>query len=85
MEGEELIGRVSHWYRKIGVIGVILSGHLAVGDTIHVWGHTTDFEQEVTSMQILHQDVSEARPGDSVGIKVAHRARVGDRVYKVVS
>jgi len=81
---EELIGRVSHWYGKIGVIGVTLTGHLAVGDIIHVKGHTTDFEQEVTSMQMWHQDVTEAGPGDQVGIKVGHRARAGDRVYKVV-
>ena len=81
---EELVGRVSHWYGKISVMGVTLSGHLAVGDTIHVRGHTTDFTQPVTSMQIWHQDVSEAGPGDEVGIKVAHRARVGDRVYKVL-
>lgn len=81
---EELIGRVSHWYRKISVMGVTLTGRLAVGDTIHVKGHTTDFEQKVSSMQIWHQNVTEAGPGDQVGIKVAHRARVGDRVYRVL-
>ena len=81
---EELIGRVSHWYGKISVMAITLTGHLAVGDTIHVKGHTTDFEQRVTSMQIWHQSVDEAGPGDQVGIKVDHRARVGDRVYKVV-
>ncbi|HIE37552.1 MAG TPA: translation elongation factor-like protein [Anaerolineales bacterium] len=80
---EELIGRVSHWYGKISVIGVTLTGPLAVGDTIRIRGHTTDFEQPVTSMQIWHQDVTEAKAGDEVGIRVAHRARVGDRVYKV--
>ncbi|HEC33238.1 MAG TPA: translation elongation factor-like protein [Chloroflexi bacterium] len=80
---EELIGRVSHWYGKISVIGVTLTGRLAVGDDIHVRGHTTDFEQKVTSLQIWHQDVTEAKAGDEVGIKVAHRARAGDRVYKV--
>lgn len=80
---EELVGSVTHWYGKIGVIGVAVTGHLAVGDTIHVLGHTTDFEQTVTSMQTWHQDVAAAGPGDDVGIKVAHKARVGDRVYKV--
>lgn len=80
---EKLIGRVSHWFGKIGVIGIELTDTLAVGDHIHVLGHTTDFELEVTSMQVMHQDVAEAKPGDEVGIKAQFRARPGDRVYKV--
>ncbi len=80
---EKLVGKVDHWFGKIGVAGVELTDTLAVGDRIHFLGHTTDFEQKVTSMQIMHQDVSEAGPGDDVGIKARFRARVGDRVYKV--
>jgi len=80
---EKLIGKVNHWFGKIGVAGVELTDKLAVGDRIHLLGHTTDFDQEVTSMQIMHQDVAAAGPGDDVGIKVQFRARVGDRVYRV--
>ena len=80
---EEVIGKVSHWFGKIGVAGITLTDKLAVGDHIHILGHTTDFEQEVTSMQIMQQDVAEAGPGDEVGIKTQFRARTGDRVYKV--
>jgi len=80
---EKLIGRVNHWFGKIGVAGIELTDKLAVGDHIHLLGHTTDFDQEVTSMQIMHQDVAAAGPGDDVGIKVQFRARVGDRVYRV--
>jgi translation elongation factor EF-1alpha len=80
---EELIGKVSHWFGKIGVAGIELIGKLAVGDHIHVLGHTTDFEQDVTSMQIMHQDVSEAGPSDDVGIRVKLQVRPGDGVYKV--
>ena len=80
---EKLIGRVNHWFGKIGVAGVELTDKLAVGDHIHLLGHTTDFDQDVTSMQIMHQDVAAAGPGDDVGIKVQFRARVGDRVYRV--
>ena len=80
---EELIGKVNRWFGKIGVAGIELTDKLTVGDHIHVLGHTTDFEQEVTSMQIMHQDVAEAGPGDNIGIKVQFRARTGDRVYKV--
>jgi len=80
---ETLIGKVNHWFGKIGVAGVELTDKLAVGDHIHILGHTTDFDQTVTSMQMMHQDVAEAGAGDDVGIKVRFRARTGDRVYKV--
>lgn len=80
---EQLIGKVNHWFGRIDVAGIELTDKLAVGDSIHVLGHTTDFEQEITSMQIMHQDVSEAGPGDDVAVKVQFRARVSDRVYKV--
>lgn len=80
---EKLIGTVNHWFGRIGVAGIALTDELIVGDRIHILGHTTDFEQEVTSIQIMHQDVSKAGPGDEVGIKVQFRSRSGDRVYKV--
>ena len=80
---EKLIGKVSHWFGKIMVAGIDLTSKLAVGDRVHILGHTTDFEQEVKSMQIMHQDVSEAGRGDDVGVKLEARARVGDKVYKV--
>ena len=80
---EKQIGSVSHWFGKIGVVAIELTGKLAVGDRVHILGHTTDFEQDVTSMQVMHQDVSKAGRGDDVAIKVESRARVGDKVYKV--
>ena len=80
---EQMIGRVDHWYGKLNVAGIELTDRLAVGDHIHIFGHTTDFEQDVTSMQIMHQDVAQAGPGDDVGVKIQFRVRIGDRVYKV--
>ncbi len=80
---EELIGKVSHWFGNINVAGIELTGELATGDRVHIVGHTTDFEQEITSMQIQHQDVTEASPGDEVGVRLQLRARPGDSVYKV--
>jgi len=81
---EEEIGRVSHFFGKIGVAGIeITSGSLAVGDTIHVKGHTSDFTQTVESMEIDGQSVQEAGVGQSVGLKVPKHAREHDTVYKV--
>jgi translation elongation factor EF-1alpha len=80
---EEEIGRVRDYFARIGVAGIDLSGRLKVGDTIHIKGHTTDLQQAVDSMQIEHETVQEAGPGDSVGIKVQERCRSGDSVYRV--
>jgi translation elongation factor EF-1alpha len=84
MAEEEEIGRVRDYFARIGVIGIDLTGKLKVGDTIHVQGHTTDITQLVESMQIEHESVQEAGPGDSVGIKIPDRCRAGDRVYRVI-
>lgn len=80
---EQLVGTVSHFFNRIEVAAVELVGTLRVGDTIHILGRTTDFIQEVTSMQIEHRNVPEAGKGDSVGIKVLDRVRAGDKVYRI--
>jgi putative protease len=84
MAEEEEIGRVRDYFARIGVAGIDLSGRLKVGDTIQIRGHTTDLQQVVDSMQIEHESVEEAGPGDSVGIKVQERCRSGDHVYRVI-
>jgi len=82
---ETVIGKVEDYFAHIGVIALKLQAELAVGDTIHVKGHTTDLTQTVDSIQIEHQDVQTAKAGDSIGIKVKERVRKGDTVYKVTS
>ncbi len=81
---EEEIGRVTHYFGKIGVAAIeITQGSLSVGDTIHVKGHTSDFTQKVDSMQLEGASVAEAKPGQAVGIKTVDHARQHDTVYKV--
>jgi len=80
---EKAIGSVSDFFAHPVVAGIELTGTLKVGDKIHVQGHTTDIEMVVTSMQIDNKDVTSAKKGDSVGIKVPERVRPGDTVYKV--
>jgi len=81
---EELIGEVSHWFGNISVAGIKLSGDLAVGERIHIVGHTTDAEQAVNSMQRDNEDVDEAGAGDEIGVRLTSRARPGDSVFKVI-
>jgi len=80
---EEKVGVINDYFARIGVAGINLSDTLCVGDTIHIKGHTTDFEQVVESIQIEHENVDEARAGAAIGIKVKDRVRDGDTVYKV--
>lgn len=81
---EEKIGVVIHYWNHIHVAGIhITDGELKVGDTIHVRGHTSDFTQQIDSMQVDNQPVETARAGEDVGIKVVHYAREHDEVYKV--
>ncbi len=78
------IGVISHYFGKISVAGIeIEKGKLKAGDTIHIKGHTTDFQQIIESMQIDLQTVEAAKKGDSIGIKVSERVREHDEVYKV--
>ena len=81
---EQEIGVVDHFFSKISVGIVKLSGELKVGDTIHIKGKQSDFSQEVESMRIEFDNVTEAKEGDKVGIKVAEPVHAGDKVYKVI-
>ncbi len=81
----ELVGKVTHYFTRIGVAVVELTGTLKKGDLIRIKGNTTDFTQPVESMQVDRQDVSEAGPGQSVGVRVKEHVREHDRVYKVAA
>jgi len=81
---EKLIGKITHYFGKISVAIVELSSVLKVGDRIHVKGHSTDFEQDVSSIQIEHENVEKAKKGDAIGIKVDEKVREGDEVYLIV-
>lgn len=77
------VGKVVHYYDRIGVAIVELSDTLRVGDKIKITGNKTEFEQVVQSLQVEHAEVREARPGQTVGLKVAERTNEGATVSKV--
>jgi len=83
MAEEVEIGSVSDFFARPVVAGIELTANLKVGDKIHIKGHTTDLELVVDSMQIQNVNVTEGKPGDSIGVKVPDRVRQGDKVYKV--
>jgi len=82
---EKQIGRISHYFGKIQVAAIELTDDsLAVGDTIHIKGNTTDLTEQIKSIQIEHDQVQSAKKGDSIGVKVSDHVREHDLVYKVL-
>lgn len=77
------IGKVTHYFDHISVAVLALTSPLKVGDTIRIHGHSTDFTQTVTSLQIEHKPVQSAKQGDDVALKVEHIVHPHDKVFKV--
>jgi putative protease len=82
---EEQVAVIVKFFAKPSVAALeVTSGIIKKGDLLRYKGHTTDFTEEVLSMEVDNQPVDEAKPGDLVGVKVKERVRENDKVYKVV-
>ena len=80
---EELVATVVKFFTKPSVAALEVSGTIKKGDMLRYKGHTTDFTEQVLSMEVDNAPVEEANPGDLVGLKVKERVRENDKVYKV--
>ncbi len=78
---ENCVGHVTHYFNKIGVAVLWLTGELKIHDTIQIQGHSTDFIQKVRSLEINHQKIQSAGPDAEVALKVNETVRSGDRVF----
>jgi putative protease len=76
------IGEVTHYYSGIEVAIVKFKRQMRVGDKVRFKGATTDFSEAIKSMQYNHQDITEAKKGQEVGVKVGDKVREGDCVYE---
>lgn len=84
MAEKKQVGTVRHFFTKISVAVVDLTGDLAVGDPISIEGKTgTNLQQRVASMQIEGQNIQAAKKGQSIGMKMNDRVKDGDIVYKL--
>jgi len=82
---EEKIAKIVKYFAKPSVAAIeITEGYLTIGDRIKIKGHTTDFEDTVTSMQQDNRDIEKALPGQMIGIKVKERVREDDILYKII-
>jgi hypothetical protein len=78
----DAIGQVTHYFGHLSVAAVRLDATLSVGDRIHIRGHTTDLVQDVTSMEVEHEKVERAGPGDDVALKVDDHVREHDHIFR---
>lgn len=80
------VGTVNKYFDKIGVGMIqVTQGELALGDTIHIKGNSTDFTITISSMQVQRQPVQTAKPGDEASIKLDNKVRPKDKVFKVTA
>ena len=77
------VGKVTHFFGRINVAVIEVSGTISVGDQIAIKGPATDIEQTVSSMEIDHMKVNQATKGQDIGMKLAGHARENDTVYKI--
>ncbi len=77
------VGKITHYYDKIGVAVIELEGALSDKDSIRISGHGNEFTQPVSSMQIEHENIEKAKKGDAIGLKVDQPVKEGDEVFKV--
>jgi len=82
---EKKVGKVFAYFAKIGVAAIqITDDFIEIGNTLHFKGATTDFKQEIESMQIDKKEVDYVEAGKSVGIQTTEKVRPGDEVYKAL-
>ncbi len=83
MTDKDLIGKVIHYYDKIGVAVVKLEKALKVRDNVKFVHGENEFKQSIESMQLEHAQVSQGKKGQEIAIKVDKEAKSGTLVYLV--
>lgn len=80
---EKEIGKVIHYFDKVMVAVVRLSGGLKVGDDVKFVYNENEFTQSVESMEVEHKKVKSGKKGDEVAIKLNKETHEHAVVYKV--
>ena len=77
------VGKITHYYDKIGVAVIEVSASIKVGDTIKISGHDKEFTQTISSMQIEHEQINQAKKGQVIGLKIDQPVKENDEVYLI--
>lgn len=76
-----LLGKVIHYYDKIGVAVIKLDKDLKVGDKVKFVYGENEFEQTIESMQLEHQQIESGKKGQEIAIKVNQETKSGTLIY----
>ncbi|MBI2673689.1 MAG: hypothetical protein HYX23_00160 [Candidatus Zambryskibacteria bacterium] len=78
---EKPIGKVVHFYDKLGVAVVRLNKALKVGSQVNIRRGDQEFTDTVASMQLDHKSVKSGKKGEEVAIKVSQPVKEGAEIY----
>jgi hypothetical protein len=78
---ETCVGVVTHYYNHLGVAVLSLTADLKVNDVVRLLGSSTDFCQEVRSLEVEHHKLEMGRAGQEVALKMVATVRKGDKIY----
>lgn len=79
------VGKVSHFYNKLGVAEITSTGKVAVGDEYVIIGETTGVvDGTVDEMYLDDGKVETVRAKDVFSIRVPKKVRKNDKVYLMV-
>jgi hypothetical protein len=83
---EPLVGQITHYFPRIQVAVLkMMKEPIRITDKIHIVGLETNFIQEVKSLQIESVNVTKAKKGQLVGLKVDKEVKVKDKVFRMGS
>ncbi|MEK7542186.1 MAG: hypothetical protein AAB524_00620 [Patescibacteria group bacterium] len=77
------IGKITHYYGKVGVAIIKLEHELNLGDRIRIEKGEQSFDQEVTSMHKNYQPIEKAEAGEEIGVKVEEKPHEGALVHRL--
>lgn len=82
---EKEIGKVTHFFNKIGVAALNLSGSLSRGDSVRLLDEKrgVNFTQTVDSIQVDRKEVENAEEGTDLALKVEQPVHEGTKVLKI--
>jgi putative protease len=79
----KIIGSITHYFPHVKAAVLKVKTPVIIGEEIWIKGHTSDFKEKISSMQIDHKPILKAKKGDEIGLMVENRVRRGDVIYKV--
>ena len=77
------VGKIKNYYKKIKVAEILVENEpIKVGDELIIIGNKTGcVEERLSSMEISHKKVKEAKKGQRVAIKTNNLLRENDNVF----